>query len=35
MALQLKVVLVVVGLCSPRDWNIDVLLHREEVRYSY
>jgi hypothetical protein len=35
MALQLKVVLAMVRLCSPRDWSIEVLPHREEVGYSY
>jgi hypothetical protein len=34
-ALQLKVVLVVVRLCSPRAQSIEVLSHREEVGYSY
>jgi hypothetical protein len=33
MALQLKVVLAVVRLRSPRDRSIDVLSHREEVGY--
>jgi hypothetical protein len=33
MALQLKVVLVVVRLCSPRAQSIEVLSHLEEVRY--
>jgi hypothetical protein len=32
--LQLKVVLDVVGLCSPRAWSIEVLSHHEEVGYS-
>jgi hypothetical protein len=31
MALQLKVVLIVVRLRSPRDQSIEVLSHREEV----
>jgi hypothetical protein len=35
MALQLKVVLVVVRLCSPRAQSIEALSHLEEVRYSY
>jgi hypothetical protein len=34
MALQLKVVLIVVRLCSPRAQSIEVLSHLEEVRYS-
>jgi hypothetical protein len=34
MALQLKVVLAVVMLHSLRDRSIEVLSHREEVRYS-
>jgi hypothetical protein len=34
MALQFKVVLVVVRLRSPRAQSIEVLLHCEEVRYS-
>jgi hypothetical protein len=34
MALQLKVILVVVRLRSPRDQSIEVLSHREEVGYS-
>jgi hypothetical protein len=34
MALQLKVVLVVVWLRSPRARSIEVLPHREEVGYS-
>jgi hypothetical protein len=34
LALQLKVVLVVVRLCSPRAQSIEVLSHHEEVRYS-
>jgi hypothetical protein len=34
MTLQLKVVLAVVRLRSPRDQSIDVLSHREEVGYS-
>jgi hypothetical protein len=34
MALHLKVVLVVVRLCSPHDQSIEVLSHREEVAYS-
>jgi hypothetical protein len=33
-ALQLKVVLAVVWLCSPQDWSIEELSHHE-VRYSY
>jgi hypothetical protein len=33
MALQLKVVLVVVRLRSPRAQNIEVLLHHVEVGY--
>jgi hypothetical protein len=34
LAPQLKVVLPVVWLCSPRDWSIEVLSHHEEVGYS-
>jgi hypothetical protein len=34
MPLQLKVVLVVIRLLSPRDQSIEVLSHREEVEYS-
>jgi hypothetical protein len=34
MALQLKVVLAVVRLRSPRAQSIEVLSYREEVRYS-
>jgi hypothetical protein len=34
MMLQLKVVLAVVRLRSPRAQSIEVLLHREEVGYS-
>jgi hypothetical protein len=34
MALQLKVVLVVVRLRSPRAWSIEVLSQLEEVGYS-
>jgi hypothetical protein len=34
MALQLKVVLAVVRLCSPQDQSIEVLSHHEEVGYS-
>jgi hypothetical protein len=34
MALQLKVVLAMVGLCSTRDQSIEVLSHRKEARYS-
>jgi hypothetical protein len=34
MALQLKVVLAVVRLCSLRDRSIEVLSHREQVGYS-
>jgi hypothetical protein len=34
MVLQLKVVLDVVRLCSPRAQSIEVLSHREEVGYS-
>jgi uncharacterized protein YpmS len=33
MVLELKVVLVVVRLCSPQDQSIEVLSHREEVGY--
>jgi hypothetical protein len=33
MALQLKVVLAVVRLRSPRDRRIEVLLHHEQVGY--
>jgi hypothetical protein len=35
MSLQVKVVLVVVRLHNPRAQSIAVLLHREEVRYSF
>jgi hypothetical protein len=35
MGLQLMVVLVVVRLRSPQAQSIEVLSHREEVRYSY
>jgi hypothetical protein len=35
MVLQLKVVLAVVRLRSPRGQNIAVLSHHEEVRYSF
>jgi hypothetical protein len=31
MAQQLKVVLAMIMLCSPRDRSIEVLSHREEV----
>jgi hypothetical protein len=34
MALQLKVALAVVRLCSHRDRSIEVLSHCEEVGYS-
>jgi hypothetical protein len=34
MSLQLKVVLAIVRLHSPRDRSIEVLSHCEEVRYS-
>jgi hypothetical protein len=34
MALQLKVVLAVVRLCSPRAQSIEMLSHHEEVGYS-
>jgi hypothetical protein len=34
MALQLKVVLAMVRLHSPRDQSIEVLLHHEEIGYS-
>jgi hypothetical protein len=34
MALQLKGVLALVRLRSPRDRSMEILLHREEVGYS-
>jgi hypothetical protein len=34
MALQLKVALALVRLCSPRAQSIEVMSHHEEVEYS-
>jgi hypothetical protein len=34
LALQLKVVLAVIRLLNPQDQSIEVLLDREDLRYS-